>query len=430
MKNNRKMILCSALAAVMLLSGCQENKIVENGGVNTGIEVSLTTFANTEGVALPADEDSTTTSADDTTTTTTTTSDTSEADGQAAGPDTSEDNAAPADTAAQTTATPAATTAAPVQQTTAATAGQSGGGNSGTQAPAQQTKPAAATAAPQSPAQTYAETKEHVSGYRYGNVKYEIKHDMEYMKQLSSDFVGWLMLEDTPIDLPVVQGTDNKFYLTHNFYGEVDNTRVGATFADCHIPITETSRPQNIIIYGHNIRTGVGLAKVTNYYPARYGSLNYYRQPPIVHFETIDGGQSQYVVFAGMFVNTDTKQGDVFRYHTFRKFDNESIFYQYFEAVFDRSVFYNPDLEIRYDDEFLTLSTCYYPWGEAIDTRFVAFARRLRPGERVVTTKNAYVNQSPLYFDYYYKMNGGSWAGRKWSESLITGYSEWKKSRS
>ncbi|MBR5089070.1 MAG: fibronectin type III domain-containing protein [Ruminiclostridium sp.] len=270
--------------------------------------------------------------------------------------------------------------------------------------------------------------KEHVSGYNYGSTKYPFKHDINYMKQLNSDFIGWLQIKDTPIDLPVVQASNNDYYLTHTFYGEYDYTKVGTTFADSHSPVTKNFRPDNLVIYGHNIRTGVGLAKITNYYPARYGSLNFYLTHPTFTYESVYGGEKTYVVFAGMFVNTETKHGSVFNYYRFRNFKSEDTFYQYFEQVFDRSVFYNPDLDIKYGDKFLTLSTCFYPMGADVDTRFVVFARELRPGETTVSTKNAYTNKSPLYFDYYYKVNGGKWAGRNWSESLMQGYSEWKKS--
>lgn len=271
--------------------------------------------------------------------------------------------------------------------------------------------------------------KEHTSGYKYGSKIYPIKHDVSYMKKLNSDFVGWLQIKDTPIDIPILQATDNKYYLTHDFYGRVDNSNIATTFMDSHIKLSETSRPDNIIIYGHNSKTGAGLAKVTNYYPARYGSLNFYKTHPTFTFETVYGGESTYVAFAGMFVNTSTKQGTVFNYYKTRSFKSTDVFYKYFEQVFDRSVFYNPDVDIKFGDKFLTLSTCYYPYGEAIDTRFVLFARQLRSGEKVssIKTKNAYINKSPLYFSYYYKVNGGSWAGRKWPESLMQGYSAWKK---
>jgi sortase B len=273
--------------------------------------------------------------------------------------------------------------------------------------------------------------KEHVCGYRYGTKKYTIKHDISYMKSLSTDFIGWLTIKDTPIDIPVVQATDNRFYLTHDFYGAYDPTKVGTTFADYHVKVTAKQTPDNLVVYGHNIRTGVGLAKITNYYPLRYGSLNFYLTHPTISYESAYGGTSTYVVFAGMFVNTDKKHGAVFKYHTAQNFKNESTFYKYFENVFDRSVFYNPDVNIKYGDKFLTLSTCFYPFGADVDTRFVLFARQLRSGESSkISTSNAYVNKSPLYFTYWYKVNGGKWAGRSWPTKLMDGYAAWKKKNS
>ncbi len=408
MRKTRNTVIAAVLAATMLLSGCQEQQqVVENGGIDTVTETEPVT-------------ETTTTAAETTTEAATTTKETTKKTTTTA--KTTESEAEPEET------TTAATTAAPAQ-VTAGTAALSPSGNSVSVSPAVPAATTAGTTAPRTAAQAVATTQAHVSGYRYGNTKYEIKHDFDYMRDLNSDFVGWLTVADTPIDLPILQASDNKFYLEHDFWGAYDYTKVGCSFADCHVPITETSRPDNIVIYGHNIRTGAGLAKITNYYPARYGSLNFYITHPIVNFECIDGTQSQYVVFAGMFVNTSTKHGDVFNYYQFRDFTSESLFYSYFEAVFDRSVFYNPDLDIKYGDKFLTLSTCYYPFGANIDTRFVVFARQIRKGETQVSTLNAYTNRSPLYFDYYYQVNGGSWGGRKWPTSLIAGYSDWLKKK-
>jgi len=403
MKFQKKIFIKAAsilLAATVFLCSCQENAVVENGNIPQNVEAQDDTTATT-----------TTTAETEETTTTTTTSATTTAETTTTTAETTE---------ATTAATTAATTVTATQSQTAAqqAAGNGGAGTAvATTTKKQTTKTAAVTKA-----------KEHVSGYRGGNTYPEIKHDLEYMYELNTDFIGWLTVKDTPIDVPVVQATDNKFYLEHDFYGRYDYTKVGTTFADWHIPVTEDGGPDNLVIYGHNIRTGVGLAKITNYYPARYGSLDFYYTHPTVEFESIYGGESTYVVFAGMYVNTQTKHGPVFNYYKFRDFGSKSTFYQYFEAVFDRSVFYNPELDIAYDDEFLTLSTCYYPMGMNVDTRFVIFARKLREGESAkIDTSKAYINKSPLYFDYYYKVNGGSWAGRKWDKSLMKGYSKWLK---
>ena len=64
--------------------------------------------------------------------------------------------------------------------------------------------------------------------------------------------VGWLKIDDTNIDYPVLQTTDNIFYLDHNFEQEYD--RNGSLFLDAECDIVH--RNTNLIIYGHHMRSG------------------------------------------------------------------------------------------------------------------------------------------------------------------------------
>lgn len=242
----------------------------------------------------------------------------------------------------------------------------------------------------------------------------------------NNDIIGWIKIDNTPIDYPVMQSDDNDYYLKHNFYRE--DSKLGAIFADYHVQFTPTYRPNNTVLYGHNIASGEYFAKLTNYYPNKYGSLNFYINNPTVQFDTIYE-KGTYKIFASMFINTEEEHGEVFTYFKNRTFKSATEFYDYICNVMDRSCFYT-DVDLEYGDEILTLSTCYYPLGTNVDTRFVVFARRVRDGESAeVDTSKAYINPDPIYFDYYRQVNGlGEWGGRTWDTSLLVGLDEYAAS--
>ena len=253
--------------------------------------------------------------------------------------------------------------------------------------------------------------------------------DYEAKYTENEDIVGWIKLEAANIDDPVVQADDNKYYLTRDFNG--NDYQNGSFFVDYKCQFTTRTRPANTIIYGHNMVTGPSFAKLTRYYDARLNGdyanrLDFYINNPTIEFNTIwDTERSEYKVFACMFVNTMEEHGEVFKYYKQRDIANEAQFLEYIAQIMDRSVFYT-DVDLEYGDEILTLSTCYYPFGKAVDTRCVVFARRVREGESAeVDTSKAYINDSPLYFDYYYQVNGGSWAGRKWDTSKVKGLDDY-----
>ena len=242
------------------------------------------------------------------------------------------------------------------------------------------------------------------------------------LHQQNNHMVGWLKLEGTIVDYPVVQYLEsefdgNSFYLKHDFNKKPSTA--GALFADWHTPITGLRRPDNTVIYGHNMfSTGTKFSHLVNYYAPRYG-LDAYLDNPVIEFSTVyDDERSTYKIFAGMYVNTLAEHGYVFNYFQRRYFAAKDDFYDFVYNVMDRSVFYT-EVDVEYGDQFLTLSTCYWPLGNQSD-RFVLLARRVREGEEpTVDASAAYINPDPLYFDHYYKVKGGSWGGRNWDKDLV-----------
>ena len=137
---------------------------------------------------------------------------------------------------------------------------------------------------------------------------------------------------------------------------------------------------------------------------------------------TPNGGSQTYKIFAGIIANTDAQYGEVFNYANKTSFKDVNDFNNFIIEVMDRSWFHT-DVDITYGDQLLTLSTCWWPLGEDIDTRWVLFARKVRPGEsEYVDTSLATRNYNAKLFDYYYTQIGGQWYGSKWDKSKLLSY--------
>jgi len=81
----------------------------------------------------------------------------------------------------------------------------------------------------------------------------------EEMRQINPDYVGWIRIDGTDIDYPVVRGEDNEKYLKTSFYGETSIT--GTVFMDYRITGDLLSYRvgeaiPHIIIFGHNLQQG------------------------------------------------------------------------------------------------------------------------------------------------------------------------------
>ena len=81
----------------------------------------------------------------------------------------------------------------------------------------------------------------------------QIRERMEILQKSCPDFIGWLYVADSEMDLPVVQGSDNDFYLTHAPDGSY--IQEGTIFLDCRSS-PDLSDLHNVL-YGHNMVSGM-----------------------------------------------------------------------------------------------------------------------------------------------------------------------------
>lgn len=85
--------------------------------------------------------------------------------------------------------------------------------------------------------------------------------DFEQLAQINSDVVGWIFIDGTHINYPVVQGQDNHYYMNRMFDGTVN--KAGAIFldADCEPDFSD----KNSVLYGHHMKNNSMFADLVKY---------------------------------------------------------------------------------------------------------------------------------------------------------------------
>lgn len=246
--------------------------------------------------------------------------------------------------------------------------------------------------------------------------------NFDSLLEKNPDTKAWIKITGTGVNNVVVRGEDNDYYLTHDFNGnESSSGTIYSTYLN-----TWDGNDDNTVLFGHNMFNGQFFSYLVNYLPndASREPIAFYKVHPTIMMATPDGGSETYKIFAGMLLNTQPEYGEVFSVISKTRFASADDFNRFILDVMDRSWFFT-DVDITYGDKLLTLSTCCWPLGRKIDTRWVMIARKVRPGEsEEVDVTKAYRNYQPRLFEYYYGLLGTHWAGSVWDKKKLLSYTE------
>lgn len=174
----------------------------------------------------------------------------------------------------------------------------------------------------------------------------------------NNDFIGWITLEDTVIDYPVMQSKDSSnFYLDHNFKKEYSRFGVPYMQENCSLS------SDNIVIYGHNMKNKSMFNSLT-----KYKDKDFYNTHRYIQLDTLSE-QRKYEVICAFKTVAYTNNG--FQYYNFIKANTEEEFSAYIERCQALS-FYDTGVNAEYGDKLITLSTCEYSQNNG---RFVVVAK-------------------------------------------------------
>lgn len=182
-----------------------------------------------------------------------------------------------------------------------------------------------------------------------------------YIKNKS--IIGWLKIDDTIIDYPVMQTSNNEYYLNHNFDGQEDKN--GCLFLDKDCDVIK--RNDNLIIYGHHMKSGKMFGGLN-----KYSDIKYYEKHPYIRFDSI----YEKGLYQVMYVFRDkvySEEQITFKYYQFLDANSADEYRSNLQEMAKMSL-YHTGVEATYGDELLTLSTCDHT---ETDGRFVVVAKRI-----------------------------------------------------
>lgn len=192
----------------------------------------------------------------------------------------------------------------------------------------------------------------------------DILEDYFTLYNKNKSLIGWLKIDDTIIDYPVMQSPSNDYYLDHNFNQEKD--RNGCLFIDNECSIWP--RSQNIIIYGHNMKSGKMFGSLT-----KYKSKDYYEKHKTIQFDTLYEKGTYQVMFAFSEVVHDESEV-TFKYYQFINANSVEEYNSYMNDMAEMSL-YDTGVKSTFGDELITLSTCDYVKG---GERWVIVAKKIK----------------------------------------------------
>ena len=194
----------------------------------------------------------------------------------------------------------------------------------------------------------------------------KVQKKFEKLYQANHDFAGWITIEDTNIDYPVMYTPQDsergEYYIHRNFEG--DYSAAGLPFIDANCRIDTPT--DNVIVYGHNMNSGKMFHDIL-----KYEDKEFYEKHKTFSFDTIYG-DGTYEVVAMFYGQILEEPSEAFKYYEFVNAGSEEEFMDYVEHIKELSIT-DTGVDVEYGDQFITLSTCAY---HVKDGRFAVIAKK------------------------------------------------------
>ena len=184
----------------------------------------------------------------------------------------------------------------------------------------------------------------------------------EELHNQNSDMIGWIKIDDTEINYPVMYTPNEpEYYLRRNFYKA--SAISGTPFVGEGCTVDDLC----FVVYGHMMNNNTMFAQIKD-----YKDKEFWEAHQIVHFDTIYE-QRQYQIVAAFYTKIPKPGEEGFRYYDLVGNITEKEFSALKSGITSLQQ-YNTGYDIDPNKQTLLLSTCSY---HVKDGRFVVVAQRI-----------------------------------------------------
>lgn len=189
--------------------------------------------------------------------------------------------------------------------------------------------------------------------------------EYEKLYNENNDLYGWLKIEGTSIDYPVMHTPDNpNFYLNRNWQKE--ESELGSIFIDARTG----DDTENTIIYGHRINNGSMFGSL-----GLYKEKEYYEGHKYIQFDTIyEKATYQIIAVSKAVIYYNNKPKDKYLFYEHVELNSPDEFNDYISWMKENS-YYEIDNTAEYGDKIITLCTCDY-WTQ--NARLLIVAKKIK----------------------------------------------------
>ena len=177
--------------------------------------------------------------------------------------------------------------------------------------------------------------------------------DFLELKKMNSDVVGWIVIEGTQVNYPIVQSKDNSYYLNHSF----DKTwnSLGSIFMDYRSK--NDFSDYNTFIYGHHTKNGSMFGELYKYMDATF-----YKEHPYFYLYSPDGNFKVEIISAYL----DSAESDSY----IQEFSSIEDYEKYINLIIGKSKYKtNKEMDVEVD-KIITLYSCSHETNRRKEDRY------------------------------------------------------------